>query len=112
MTESMRNELVGQLKTEVHNNPDLTNLSDEALQELIKTTLEEKITWARQNSPQAYRELASLNFKEKRLIIDAVFEAIRGLGVLGQIIADAEITEVMINGYADIFVEKVAGSQN
>lgn len=106
MTESMRNELVGQLKTEVHNNPDLTNLSDEALQELIKTTLEEKITWARQNSPQAYRELASLNFKEKRLIIDAVFEAIRGLGVLGQIIADAEITEVMINGYADIFVEK------
>lgn len=35
-----------------------------------------------------------------------MFESIRGLGVLGQIIADTDITEVMINGYEDIFVEK------
>ena len=35
-----------------------------------------------------------------------MYESIRGLGVLGQIIADPDITEVMINGYQDIFVER------
>lgn len=35
-----------------------------------------------------------------------MYESIRGLGVLGQIIVDTDITEVMINGYQDIFIEK------
>ena len=35
-----------------------------------------------------------------------MFESIRGLGVLGRIIADSDVTEVMINGHRDIFVEK------
>ena len=61
---------------------------------------------ARTSSPEAYRELSSMNFRERRSITGAVFESIRGLGVLGQIIADTDITEVMINGYQDIFVER------
>ena len=106
MTEQLRNELVAQLKIEVKNSPDLTALNDEQLRNLVNRTLEEKIGWARNNSPEVFRELASLNFREKRTIVDAVYESIRGLGVLGQIIADPDITEVMINGYKDIFVEK------
>ena len=106
MTEQMQKDLIAQLKAEVQNSPDLTSLNDEQLRALVNRTLEAKMEWARASSPEAYRELSSLNFREKRFIIGSVFEAIRGLGVLGQIIADPEITEVMINGYQDIFVEK------
>lgn len=106
MTETSKNELIAQLKAEIHHNPDLTTMSDEQLRFLIQKNLEDKIDWARTNQPDVYRELSSLNFREKRFIANAVYESIRGLGVLGQIIADPEITEVMINGYRDIFVER------
>ena len=106
MTETSKNELIAQLKAEIHQNPDLTTMSDEQLRFLIQKNLEDKIDWARTNQPDVYRELSSLNFREKRFIANAVYESIRGLGVLGQIIADPEITEVMINGYQDIFVER------
>lgn len=111
MTEQLRSDLIGQLKTEVHNSPDLTVMDDEQLRQLIARTLEAKIQWAGRNRPEAYRELASLNFREKRYIINAVYEAIRGLGVLGQIISDPDITEVMINGFEDIFVERAGRLQ-
>ena len=111
MLEQTRNELIAQLKTEVHKNPDLTILDDAQLHALIDKTLENKIEWARTNDIELYRELATLNFREKRFVVSAVFEAIRGLGVLGQIIADMEITEVMINGFEDIFVEKAGRLQ-
>jgi pilus assembly protein CpaF len=106
MTEKTRNELISLLKSEVQNHADLTNLSNEQLQKLITNALEEKIERARANLPEAYSEFSSLNFKEKKLITGAVFESIRGLGVLGRIISDQDVTEVMINGHKDIFVEK------
>ena len=106
MTETSKNELIAQLKAEIHQNPDLTTMSDEQLRFLIQKNLEDKIDWARTNQPDVYRELSSLNFREKRFIANAVYESIRGLGVLGQIIADPEITEVMINGYRDMFVQR------
>jgi pilus assembly protein CpaF len=106
MIENSKNALISQLKTEVQNHADLTSMSDEQLQALAAKVLDDKVEWARINSPEAYNELAALNFKEKRFITDAIFESIRGLGVLGQIIADTEVTEVMINGYKDIFIEK------
>lgn len=106
MDEKLRSELIAQLKAEVHNDPDLTTMSDTALQGLISRVLENKIQWAGQHSPEAFKVLSALNFREKRSIETAIFEAIRGLGVLGQIITDSDITEVMINGYQDIFIEK------
>lgn len=106
MEERIRNDLIAQLKSEVHCHPDLTTMNDVELRALITTQLEQKIQWASKNSPEAWKQLSSLNFREKKSIESAVFEAIRGLGVLGQIITDTDITEVMINGYEDIFVEK------
>ncbi|MBC5716762.1 CpaF family protein [Flintibacter sp. BX5] len=81
-------------------------MDDGQMRALIQRTLDAKLAWARDNSPEAYRELSSLNFRERHQIAGAVYESIRGLGVLGQIIADPDITEVMINGYQDIFVER------
>jgi len=109
MTEANRNELIQQLKKEARNDPDLTTMDDQQLQELIAHILDRKLEWAKDHRPEAYRELAALNFRERRQITSAVFEAIRGLGVLGQIIDDPSITEVMINGHRDIFVERGGG---
>ena len=98
--------MITQLKHEVQSNVDLTSLADQELNALAERALEAKVGWARENNPEAYRELSTLNFREKKMIVNAVYEAVRGLGVLGQIIADTDITEVMINGYTDIFIEK------
>jgi len=106
MTEKSRNDLIAQLKHEVQNHVDLTFLNDDELHTLTENSLELKVEWARENNPEAYRELSTMNFREKQIIISAVYESVRGLGVLGQIIADPDITEVMINGYRDIFIEK------
>lgn len=101
MTETARNDLITLLKTEVHHHPDLTVMSDEELRQLIDRALESRKERTGPDVP-----LSSMNFKEKTFIVSAVFESIRGLGVLGQIIADPEVTEVMINGYDRIFVER------
>ena len=106
MNESTRNALIAQIKAEIQRNADLTNLSDDQIQVLAAKMLKDKVESAKENDPEAYRELSTLNFREKRFVTDAVYESIRGLGVLGQIIADPDVTEVMINGYKDIFVEK------
>ena len=110
MTEQTRNALIGQLKSEMQDNADLTNLSNDQLKSLIAVALDGKVEWARANLPEAFLELSSMNYKEKRLIIVGVFESIRGLGVLWGILDDPEVTEVMINGYTDIFVEKNANT--
>jgi len=106
VTEQIRNNLIRDLKAEAKSNADLTNLDDSQLQSLINRTLETRTESARTAESEDYYELSSLNFKEKRYISTAVFESIRGLGVLGRIIADPEVTEIMINGYKDIFIEK------
>ena len=101
MTESARNDLITFLKAEIHKTPDFTAMSDEELRRLIGKVLEEKKAQNRSDTL-----LASMNFKENAPPANAVFESIRGLGVLGQIIADPEVTEVMINGVDHIFVER------
>ena len=106
MIEQSRNKLIGNLKSEIQSHADLTNFSNKQLQDLVSETLENKIKQAKISGPDACSDLLSLNYKEKKIISEAVFESIRGLGVLGRIISDSEVTEIMINGYKDIFVEK------
>ena len=106
MTEQNGNEIVGQLKLEMQSHADLTNFNNIQLQNLITEALDKKIEIAKSKPPGVNTGLLSLNFKEKKLIAAAVFEAIRGLGVLGGIIVDPAVTEIMINGFKDIFIEK------
>jgi len=106
VTEQYQNEITSLLKAEVQNHVDLTNLSDSQLKTLIAETLGTKTEEAKKNVATTNKKLLTLNFKEKKLIASAVFEAIRGLGVLGGIIVDPDVTEIMINGYKDIFIEK------
>ncbi|MCL2046801.1 MAG: CpaF family protein [Oscillospiraceae bacterium] len=106
MTDLMRHYLVGKLKTEIQDHAELTNLNNDQLKALISKTLEDKIEEAKTMPDEETSELCSINYKEKRLVITSVFESIRGLGVLWEIISDPDVTEVMINGYQDIFIEK------
>ena len=106
MTEQTRNGLIGKLKTEMQEHADLTNLSNDQLKVLIARSLDGKVDQAIAGDTEYLLELSSMNYKEKRLIISTVFESIRGLGVLWGILSDPDVTEVMINGYKDIFVEK------
>ena len=106
MTDAMRSSLIAQLKTEIQNHADITIMEDAQVKELARQLFEKKLQWAKAEKPEVYTQLLSMNFKERQSIINSVFDAVRGLGVLGQIIEDPDITEVMINGYKDIFVEK------
>lgn len=47
-----------------------------------------------------------LSLEEKKCLRREVFHAIRRLGILQEILADSEITEIMVNGTAPVFVEK------
>jgi len=106
MTEQNQSEIISQLKLEMQSHEDLTNFSNSQLQNLIMEALVKKIDKAKMKLAGADKGLLTLNFKEKKLIASAVFESIRGLGVLGGIIVDPDVTEIMINGHKDIFIEK------
>ncbi|MCL2820199.1 MAG: CpaF family protein [Oscillospiraceae bacterium] len=106
MTEEYKAEIISLLKTEMQNHADLTNLDDTQLKNLITDTLDKKISQVKMLKTGADKDLLTMNFKEKNLVQAAVYESIRGLGILGGIIVDPEVTEIMINGYKDIFIEK------
>lgn len=86
--------------------PSYSELSDSALKERITKIFEERIQHVNANDSAVAGYYTSLSYRTKKNIEDTVFESIRGLGILGKIIEDKSITEVMINGYDCIFVER------
>lgn len=83
-----------------------SELSDEQLKERAEQMLELRMKQVQQNDPETAGYYSSLSFRGRKNLSDTVFESIRGLGILGKIIEDKTITEVMINGYDTIFVER------
>lgn len=83
------------LKTKILGRLDLSReVEDEELQELIFCVLEEE-------SAVEY-----ISLEEKARLGKELFNAFRKLDLLQELIEDDEITEVMINGVQNIFVEK------
>ena len=76
------------------------------LDELVLKFIDDRTKWARINNEKLYRYYRSLSFKERNTLKYTVIESVEGLGILGKIITDPDITEIMINGYDTIFVEK------
>ena len=72
----------------------------------VSEKIADRAEWARQNSPELYWYYQNLSFKERNILKYTVTESVEGLGILGKIIMDSDITEIMINGYDVIFVEK------
>lgn len=90
----------------VTQDPAYSELSDEQLKDRIRATMELRLQTVETTNPEIAGYYSSLSYRTKKSLEDTVFESIRGLGILGKIISDKSITEVMINGYDCIFVEK------
>lgn len=99
-------EEIGNIRTLVEENPEYSELSDDGLRERILQMMEQRIQQSAMEETEVAAYYSSLTFRSRKSLADTVFESIRGLGILGKIIADKSITEVMINGYDNIFVER------
>ena len=99
-------EEVAALKQVIQEASRIREYSSEEMEDLVSQKLSERIEWARENKPQLYWYYQNLSFKEKNTLQYTITESVEGLGILGKIITDPDITEVMINGYDTIFVEK------
>ncbi len=78
----------------------------EEIRKLVDQKISDRIVWAKANDIDLYWYYQNLSFKEKDTLKYTITESVEGLGILGKIIMDEKITEVMINGYDTIFVEK------
>ncbi len=94
------------LKQVVQDASRIKDYTSEEIEELIVQKIKEREQWARANDPQLYQYYLNMSFKDKNTLKFTVVESVEGLGILGKIIMDPDITEVMINGYDNIFVEK------
>ncbi len=89
-----KEKITSEIKSYVMNNFSLSELSDDELYNSIEkeVILRTKETF--------------LSIDDKVDIIENIFSSIRGLGLLDIIMRDDTITEIMINGYDNIYVEK------
>ena len=85
--ESVRNDLSNRLS-------DLRGISDEELYEII----DELIT----SKEKEYR----LSLRPKLKLRNSLFDSFRRLDILQELLDDKDITEIMVNGREDIFIEK------
>lgn len=97
---------VALLKQVIQEEVRLREYTDQEMEELIDRKIKERILWAKAEDSRIYRFYLNLSFKEKNTLRFTVSESVEGLGILGKIITDTDVTEVMINGYDTIFVEK------
>lgn len=100
--EDLKKELIKSIKQDIQSRHDLIEMRDEEVREEAERNLEQRIQAIEQGG---LLPPGQMTFRDKNAMISSVYESIRGLGILGEIIQDKNITEVMINGYEDIFVE-------
>lgn len=94
MDRNKKENLIIEIKDYVSNNFTLAKLSDDELREKIEDVLQNK-------SQGEY-----LTISDRVDIVNQVYSSFRGFGLLDSIIADDSITEIMINGPDNIFIEK------
>ena len=94
MTDLEKNNYIKAVHEYIIENLPLSKLSDEELQSQI-----ESIT-------DYYFSNQFIKMEDKVSIVDQVYGSIRGFGILDSIMKDETITEVMVNGPNDIFIEK------
>lgn len=91
MTQSLLDELKSRLMMEIDPSK---NISDKELNGIIS------------NLVMVQLDRKPVSLREKMRICNELFNSIRGLDVLQDILDDDEISEIMVNGYRDIFIEK------
>ncbi len=94
MQTEKQQEIVASLKSYVLSEFPLSQLDDAELKARIENLV--------------LRKLAGENLliNEKIAVVNDIYSSIRGFGILDSIMSDDTITEVMINGYDNIFIEQ------
>ncbi|MCL1925197.1 MAG: CpaF family protein [Defluviitaleaceae bacterium] len=88
-----RNDLILETKRIlVEEDPRLISYTDAELREAIEAQIE--------------RINSNVSYKDRYFVLNNVYDSIRGLGILDEIVRDESITEIMINGHDSIFIEK------
>ncbi len=85
---------VSEVKQYLFDNLSLPKMSDDDLEEEITNIVEQRLSG----------EYCSI--EQTLSIVKQVFSSIRGFGVLDSILADDSITEIMVNGPNNIFIER------
>lgn len=94
MQEDKLQQLIVELKTKVLNELPLSQLSDPELNDRIEELVAQRLKGM------------YVPLDQRVQIVQQIFSSIRGFGVLDSIIQDDSITEVMINGHENVFVEQ------
>ena len=94
MANNTEKDLIAELKQVVTSSFPLSQMSDEDLKAEIVKLVDQRLT-------DKYFPI-----EERLSVIQQIYSSIRGFGLLDSIMNDDQITEVMINGYEDIFIEK------
>lgn len=87
------------IRKRVLENINLSNVSDDDLEEGILREIDK------------YYEGSYLSLTDKAQLADDIYSSIRGFGLLDSIMNDDSVTEVMINGSQEIFIEKAGKLQ-
>ncbi len=94
MTDEKLQEFISECKKTIFDNFNLNDLSDEELEDKIEALVDGKIG-------SDY-----ISIGERVEVVQQIYSSIRGFGLLDSIMSDSSITEVMINGPEEIFIEK------
>ncbi len=86
--------IVAEIKKYVTDNLPLTQLSDDELEEKIEDIVSQKL------------QGLYCSIDQRVSIVQQVYSSIRGFGLLDSIMRDDTITEVMINGPENVFIEQ------
>lgn len=87
------------IRRRVLENINLSNVSDDDLEEGILREIDK------------YYEGSYLSLTDKAQLADDIYSSIRGFGLLDSIMNDDSVTEVMINGSQEIFIEQAGKLQ-
>ena len=94
MTFEAEQQFIADCKKYISENFPLSKLSDEELQDKIEAVCDRRM------------QGQYVSIEQHVSIVEQIYSSIRGFGLLDTIIKDDTITEVMINGPEDIFIEQ------
>lgn len=92
-------------KNRSENKKRMRDADDDTYKEYIKTLVADQLD-ENDDYLTADQKLVYISPKDKAIIVERVFGIYRGLGMLDAILMDETITEIMINGPENIFVER------
>lgn len=94
MTDAELQTFVKDTKMYIYDNFNLNAMTDAELEEAVEALVEQQLKGV------------YVSIEQWALIVQQIYSSIRGFGILDTIMADDDITEVMINGPDNIFIEK------